>query len=92
MPSDGETSSSGSTRPVRPLEEVTAADLRASTAQFAELIAVELPLQFDSGELWPAVAYRFLARAGDLVDSLTILTEAKKEADAEALLRMFLSW
>jgi hypothetical protein len=78
-----------STKQVRPLAEVTAADLRAATDEFAQLIEEKLPLQFDAGEVWPAVAHAFLARAGDLLDSLTMLAEAEKQADAQALLRVF---
>ena len=76
-------------RKARPLGEVSAADLRASTDAFAELIEERLPLQFDHGELWAAVAHAFLARAGDMMESLTMLVEAGKEADAQILLRVF---
>jgi hypothetical protein len=73
----------------RPLGDLSAADLRASTDEFSALIAEELPRIFDLAETWPAVAHAFLARAGDLLDSLTRMVEAEKEADAQALLRVF---
>jgi len=74
---------------VRPLGDLSAADLRASTDEFTALIEEKLPLIFSPGEVWPAVAHAFLARAGDLLDSLTQMVEAEKEADAQALLRVF---
>jgi len=89
MPTDQDIPAGDPRKEVRPLGEVTAVDLRVSTNEFAALIDEKLPLQFDPGEIWPAVAHAFLARAGDLLDSLTLLVEAKKEADAQALLRVF---
>lgn len=89
MPADQDTPAEDSGREARPLGQISTADLRASTNEFAALIDDKLPLQFDPGEIWPAVAHAFLARAGDLLDSLTLLAEAEKEADAQALLRVF---
>jgi len=72
----------------RALEDLTARDLRAATDQFAQLIQSRLPLELNAAEPWPVLAHGVLARAGSLLESLTLLAEAEQEADVQVLLRV----
>jgi Family of unknown function (DUF5677) len=73
---------------VRPLADVTPSLLRAATDEISALIEDRLPLHFDPGEQWPLIGHAFLARAGTLLESLTILVEHGQSIDAQILLRV----
>lgn len=73
---------------VRLLDEVEPELLRQTTAEINALIAERLPLMFSAGDDWPPIAYGFLARAGSLLESLTVLVEHRQEGEAQMLLRI----
>src|SRR4029077_15799589 len=73
---------------VRLLNEVEPELLRKTTDEVAALIAERLPLMFPAGDDWPPIAHGFLARAGSLLESLTVLVEQGRKGEAQMLLRI----
>jgi Family of unknown function (DUF5677) len=76
-------------RRVRLLTDVGVPELREGTDAINALIREALPQMFSMlGDDWPAVAHGFLARAGQLQESLTVLVEQGHEGEAQMLLRI----
>jgi hypothetical protein len=73
---------------VRLLEEIEPEQLRKATDEIAALIADRLPLMFSPGDDWPPIAHGFLARAGTLLEALTVLVERGMGGEAQMLLRI----
>jgi len=73
---------------VRPLGEVEPELLRQTTDEITALIAERLPLMFPPGDDWPPIAHGFLARAGTMLEALTVLVEQGHEGEAQMLLRI----
>jgi Family of unknown function (DUF5677) len=74
---------------VRLLTDVETPQLREATDDLRALIDEALPQTFSMIEdIWPAVAHGFLARAGQLLESLTVLVEKGHEGEAQMLLRV----
>ncbi|HEX7278260.1 MAG TPA: DUF5677 domain-containing protein, partial [Solirubrobacterales bacterium] len=73
---------------VRLLHEVEPEQLRNATDAITGLIAEQLPQMFSADDDWPPIAHGFLARAGTLLEALTVLVEQGREGEAQMLLRI----
>jgi hypothetical protein len=73
-----------------PPPEVSAAQLRKATDEIAALIEERLPLQLPPDDIWPPVAHGFLARAGTLLESVTLSVERRMPGEAQMLLRILI--
>jgi hypothetical protein len=73
---------------VRLLHEVEPEQLRNAIDAITGLIAEQLPQMFAADDDWPPIAHGFLARAGMLLEALTVLVEQGREGEAQMLLRI----
>jgi Family of unknown function (DUF5677) len=73
-----------------PPPEVSPAQLRKATDEIATLIEDRLPLQLPPEYIWPPVAHGFLARAGTLLESVTLSVERGMPGEAQMLLRILI--
>jgi hypothetical protein len=70
------------------LNDVETDQLRAATDDITALIGQRLPMMFDADDDWPPVAHGFLARAGTLLEALTVTVERELPGEAQMLLRI----
>lgn len=75
---------------VSPSPDVSPAQLRKAADEIAALIEDRLPLQLPPDDIWPPVAYGFLARAGTLLESVTLSVEREMPGEAQMLLRILI--
>jgi Family of unknown function (DUF5677) len=74
---------------VRQPTDIEPAELRRATDDLRALIDQQLPQMFSMvDDDWPGVAHGFLARSGQLLESLTVLVEKGHEGEAQMLLRI----
>lgn len=73
---------------VRKLSDIDAQLLRKTTDEIIALIGDPLPQMFSAEDDWPPIAHGFLARAGTLMEALTVLVERGHEGEAQMLLRI----
>lgn len=73
-----------------PPPDVSPAQLRKATDEIAALIEDRLPLQLPPDEIWPPVAHGFLARAGTLLETVTLSVERGMPGEAQMLLRILI--
>jgi Family of unknown function (DUF5677) len=73
-----------------PPPDVSPAQLRKATDEITALIKDRLPLQLPPDDMWPPIAHGFLARAGTLLESVTLSVERGMPGEAQMLLRILI--